>query len=124
MPPAKRRLLYVEGYADTRQAVAMLLRMMGYEVDTATGIKDGLTLARKGGYVLFLLAGILSDGWGLDLCKMIRRFDPATPILFFSALAYPHDRDAALEAGAQEYLIKPSDLERLESVISGLLAAE
>jgi hypothetical protein len=47
-------------------------------------------------------------GWGLDLCEMIRGFDTATPIIFFSALAYPYDCEAAIAAGAQEYLIKPN----------------
>ncbi len=97
--------------------------MIGYEVDTADSLVGGLELARKGGFDLYLLSGILSDGWGLDLCKLIRGFDPTTPVIFFSALAYQSDRDAAIAAGAQEYLIKPNDIERLEQVISNILGA-
>jgi OmpR-family two-component system manganese-sensing response regulator len=121
MQHVKRRLLYVEGYADTLLAISLRLRMAGFDVATAESIEGGLDLARAGGYDLYLLAGILSDGMGLELCKMIRGFDTRTPILFFSALAYPYDREAAIAAGAQEYLIKPNDLERLEQAIAKLL---
>jgi OmpR-family two-component system manganese-sensing response regulator len=121
MQPLKRRLLYVEGYADTLLAISLRLRMAGFDVVTAESIKGGLDLARMGGYDLYLLAGILSDGLGIDLCKLIRDFDTATPIIFFSALAYPYDREAAIAAGAQEYLIKPNDLEILEQAIAKLL---
>jgi OmpR-family two-component system manganese-sensing response regulator len=121
MQHVKRRLLYVEGYADTLMAISLRLRMAGFDVATAESIEGGFDLARMGGYDLYLLAGILSDGWGLDLCKMIRGFDATTPIIFFSALAYPNDRETAIAAGAQEYLIKPNDLERLEQVIAKLL---
>ena len=48
MQAVKPRILYVEGYADTLMAIALRLRMIGYEVDTADSLAGGLELARKG----------------------------------------------------------------------------
>lgn len=99
MEESKRRILYVEGWEDTMVAIAMRLRMSGFDVETASTMAEGLHLAKSRRYDLFLLAGILADALGLELCMNIREFDRQTPIVFFSVLAYKADRDAALGAG-------------------------
>jgi DNA-binding response OmpR family regulator len=121
MQEAKRRILYVEGWEDTLVATAMRLRMSGFEVETARTLAGGLELAKSAPYDIFLLSGILGDALGIELCKKIREFDPHTPILFFSVLAYKADREAALGAGAQEYLVKPNDIDLLEETIQRLI---
>ena len=121
MKEAPRRILYVEGWEDTLVAIAMRLRMIGFEVETARTLAEALELAKSARYDLFLLAGLLNDALGIELCKKIREFDHHTPILFFSVLAYKADREAALGAGAQEYLVKPNDIDRLEETIERLV---
>ena len=121
MEESKRRILYVEGWEDTLVAIAMRLRMSGFDVETASTLAEGLHLAKSRRYDLFLLAGILADALGLDLCMKIREFDRQTPIVFFSVLAYKADKDAALGAGAQAYLVKPNDIDGLEETIHRLL---
>jgi DNA-binding response OmpR family regulator len=63
----------------------------------------------------------LPDGSGLDLCKQIREFDKATPILFYSAAAYEMDRAEAIKSGAQAYLIKPSQPSELCQLVTSLI---
>ena len=121
MEETKRRILYVEGWEDTMVAITMRLGMSGFDVETARTMAEGLRLAKSRKYDLFLLAGILADALGLDLCMKIREFDRQTPIVFFSVLAYKTDKDAALDAGAQAYLVKPNDIDRLEETIHRLL---
>jgi DNA-binding response OmpR family regulator len=69
-----------------------------------------------------ILDNRLPDGKGTALCRQIRSFDHRTPIIFYSAAAYQSDIDQALAAGAQLYLTKPTDLERLSAALQQLLS--
>src|SRR5678810_251596 len=102
------RVLYVEDHEDTRELVTLVLEQKSYEIVTGSTIKSGVALARSQQFDLYLLDSWLPDGSGLELCRMIREFDKATPILFYSAAAYEIDRDLAIKSGAQAYLTKPS----------------
>jgi len=85
----------------------------GYEVATAGGYEEGLRLARAGGFDLILLDYRYADGTGEGLCRLIREFDPHTPILFFSGVD-PRLQREALSCGAQGFVLKPhfGDLQR------------
>jgi len=80
-----------------------------------------VALAGSQHFDLYLLDSWLPDGSGLDLCKQIREFDQATPIVFYSAAAYEIDRDQALLSGAQAYLVKPSQPSELCNVVTSLI---
>ncbi len=90
-------------------------------VVTGSTIESGVALAGSQEFDLYLLDSWLPDGSGLDLCKQIREFDKATPILFYSAAAYEIDRDKAMKSGAQAYLIKPSQPAELCNLVSTLI---
>src|SRR6185312_14400841 len=115
------RVLYIEDHEDTRELVTLVLSQKSYEVVTGSTIKSGVDLAGSQQFDLYLLDSWLPDGSGLDLCRQIREFDKATPIVFYSAAAYEIDRDQALNSGAQAYLIKPSHPSDLCSLISSLI---
>jgi len=117
----KGRILYIEDHVDTRELVTLVLRQSNYEVTVRGTLTDGLTVARDGGFDLFLLDSWLPDGSGLEFCKKIRQFDALTPILFYSAAAYETDRHEAIEAGAQGYLVKPTQNSELCELISVLI---
>jgi len=115
------RVLYIEDHEDTRELVTLVLEQRSYEVVTGATIETGLALARSQHFDLYLLDSWLPDGSGLDLCRRIREFDKATPILFYSAAAYEIDKDLALRSGAQAYLIKPSQPSELCSLVVSLI---
>jgi len=115
------RVLYIEDHEDTRELVTLVLEQRDYEVVTGSTIKNGIALARSQDFDLYLLDSWLPDGSGLDLCRQIREFDKATPILFYSAAAYEIDRDHALRCGAQAYLIKPSQPSELCNLVTALI---
>jgi two-component system, NtrC family, response regulator AtoC len=121
MQPTKRLILCVEDDDDTCSMLSALLGRAGYEVRTASGVADGLRLAEGGRFDLYILDNWFADGTGLDLCRRIREFDCATPILFFSGLAQESDRQIGLDAGAQGYLIKPNDLDKLVETVTRLI---
>jgi DNA-binding response OmpR family regulator len=114
-------ILYVEEHAESCELLALWLGAYGYELVTANTLSDGLRLAKSGTFGAYILSGKFIDGTGLDLCRQIRLFDQTTPIIFYSALARDSDLVAAVNAGAQVYLIKPNDFEQIEPTIRRLL---
>ena len=115
------RVLYIEDHDDTRELVTLVLEQKCYVVVTGSTIKSGVHLAHSQDFDLYLLDSWLPDGSGLDLCRQIREFDTATPIVFYSAAAYEMDRDEALNSGAQAYLVKPSHPGELCSLVTSLI---
>jgi len=117
------RVLYIEDHEDTRELVTLVLEQRSFEVVSGSTIKSGVALAGSQEFDLYLLDSWLPDGSGLDLCRQIREFDKATPILFYSAAAFEIDRDQAIKSGAQAYLIKPSQPSELCNLVTSLIAS-
>jgi two-component system, OmpR family, response regulator len=115
------RVLYIEDHEDTRELVTLVLEQRCVEVVTGSTIKSGVALAGSQRFDLYLLDSWLPDGSGLELCKRIREFDKATPIVFYSAAAFEIDRVEAIKSGAQAYLIKPSHPSELCSLVTSLI---
>ena len=122
-PDNTPRVLYIEDHEDTRELVTLVLEQRRYEVVTGTTIESGVALAGSQHFDLYLLDSWLPDGSGLDLCRQIREFDKATPILFYSAAAYEIDQAEAIESGAQAYLVKPSAPSELCHLVTSLISS-
>ncbi|PYS67643.1 MAG: hypothetical protein DMF69_22455 [Acidobacteria bacterium] len=101
--------------------VCLVLESNDFDVRTAGTLEDGIRLAQEEVFDLYLLDMWLPDGVGLELARIVRKSDCATPIVFFSAAAYESDHSDALAAGAQAYLIKPINPTELCDVISTLI---
>jgi DNA-binding response OmpR family regulator len=86
----------------------------------ASDFNEGLRLARQRYFDLYVLDNWLPDGSGACLCRVIREFDPNTPILFYSAVGYERDIQEALRSGAQCYLVKPISPDDLEQAVARL----
>jgi two-component system, OmpR family, response regulator len=116
----RKRILFVEDYEDEWEMVAY--RLQGYKLTFARDSNEGLRLARRRYFDLYILDNWLPDRSGVWLCRVIREFDPYTPIMFYSAAAYDRDIKEALRAGAQAYLVKPVLLEDLEQTVLRLIS--
>lgn len=116
-----RQVLFVEDTSDTRDLVEFSLKAEGFNVVTAQTADEGLAQARTQNFALILLDIGLPDKDGLELCREIRRFDQATPILFYTAFAELLDEQEAYKAGAQGCLRKPEDTARLGEVARKLV---
>jgi two-component system response regulator BaeR len=121
MQTRKRRVFCAEDHDDTRQLLSLLLGQSDYEVEAAKTVREGLRLARRKRFDLYLLSGLFPDGTGIEMCRHIRQFDPSTPILFYSAAAHETDRQSGLSAGAQGYIAKPGDIFELVNTITQLI---
>jgi len=122
MRASKPRIMYVEDDADTRELVLYVLAQEGYEVVIAENSEQATHLAQTASVDLYLIDNWMPGGSGIELCGWLRKFDNDTPILFFSGAAYEQDKRAALAAGAQGYLTKPADNEKLIEEVSRLIS--
>jgi DNA-binding response OmpR family regulator len=114
----RKRILLVEDREDEWDIVAF--KLQEYKLTFARDLDEGLQLARRRYFDLYILDNWLPDGSGVGLCRLIRRFDSRTPILFYSAAAYDRDIKEALRAGAQAYLVKPVILDDLAHEVARL----
>lgn len=121
MPSEKRRVLCAEPHEDTCMLIKLMLGRQGHEVVSAQTVHDCLELARRERFDLYMLDDDYVDGTSIELCRELRALTPETPILFFSSLAFPRDRERALEAGALAYLTKPNDIFEIVSTINSIL---
>ena len=116
-----RRVLCVEDDEDTCTMLRGLLGLIDCEVTTAATAAEASGLVARGRFDLYLLDNWLPGGSGVELCREIRRSDPSTPIVFYSGAGLDSEREEALAAGAQAYLVKPGDVSLLVETVRRLL---
>jgi len=121
MHPHKKRILCVEDDDETCLLITNLLRPINFEVTTVQSVNEALKKIESEKFDLYLLDNWLPGGSGVELCRMIRDEDAKTPIVFYSGAAYDSDKQEAKAAGAQVYLVKPTDISLLVTSIRELL---
>lgn len=121
MPPHSRRILCVDDDEDTCAMLCGLLGLIDCRVETAATAADALGLLARERFDLYLLDNWLPGGSGVELCREIRRTDPSTPVVFYSGAGLDSEREEALAAGAQVYLVKPGDAAALVETVRRLL---
>ena len=106
------RILVVEDEPRLLRNLSKALREEGYAVDTAESGDEGLHKAESYGYDLILLDVMLPrlDGW--EVLERLRKHQQ-TPVLMLTARDAPRDRVRGLDTGADDYLVKPFDLDEL-----------
>jgi two-component system phosphate regulon response regulator PhoB len=103
------RILVVDDEPDLLELVRFNLCQLGYEVETATGGREGLEKARRQRPDLVVLDVMLPDLPGTEVCRRLRS-DPdlaSLPILMLTARSEEIDRVVGLEVGADDYVTKP-----------------
>ncbi len=107
------RILAVEDDRYLLQAITGVLKEEGYQVDGVERGDDGLCLAEKGIYDLLVLDIMLPGVDGLTIIKQLRAKGILTPVLFLTAKDSVESRVEGLDAGADDYLVKPFAVEEL-----------
>src|SRR5258705_5934830 len=101
------KLLLIEDDESTAAHVVKGLGQHGHVVDRATNGRDGLFLAAGESYDVMIVDRMLPGLDGLGIVKTIRSAGVKTPVLFLTTLGGIDDRVAGLEAGGDDYLVKP-----------------
>lgn len=117
---ADMRILVVEDEPDLLSSLAQALREEGYAVDTAGDGEDGLFKAANWEYDSIVLDVMLPklDGW--ELLKRLRE-TKKTPVLMLTARDRSTDRVRGLDTGADDYVVKPFDLQELLARLRALI---
>jgi len=119
--PAGGRVLVVDDDPDVRASLQRALRYAGYSVSTAGHGADALAQLARAPADLIVLDVLMPMVDGMDTCRRLRERGDATPILLLTARASVDDRVTGLEAGADDYLVKPFALRELLARVRALL---
>jgi two-component system, OmpR family, response regulator MprA len=115
------RLLVVDDDTEIRDALARAFRLDGYQVRTASGGAAALEAVSADGPDVIVLDLMMPDVDGVEVCRRLRAADDHTPVLMLTARDAVGDRVAGLDAGADEYLVKPFALAELHARVRALL---
>lgn len=115
------RILLVEDSPKMAAALNQGLKSHGFAVDTAHTGFEGEDLAASGVYDAVILDLMLPDRDGIEVCRNLRRRGVNVKILMLTALSSTDDKVQGLDAGADDYLIKPFEFEELLARIRALL---
>lgn len=115
------QILLVDDEVELTAPLTRLLTREGYQVDIAHDGLEGSQLAAQQKYDLLILDWMLPHRSGLEICQELRSHGDTTPVLFLTAKDTIDDRVQGLDAGADDYLIKPFELRELLARVRALL---
>jgi two-component system OmpR family response regulator len=114
------KVLLIEDDQETSAYVARGLREQGHVVDLAATGRDGLFLATEGGHDILIVDRMLPGLDGIGLVQALRGTGVKAPVLFLTALGGVGDRVRGLDAGADDYLVKPFAFAELLARVNAL----
>ncbi len=106
-------ILLVEDEVKLARFIELELSSEGYQVSVAHDGMTGLTLARESSPELLILDWMLPGLSGLEICRRLRSTGNKVPVILLTARDEVSDRVAGLDAGADDYVVKPFSIEEL-----------
>lgn len=113
MGEGQKRILIVDDDDEIRELLEFDVRSSGYFVDTAKDGLEGLNKALNNTYDLILLDVMMPKMNGFDVCKNIRNAKLSIPILMLTAKGTIEDKTSGFDCGADDYLVKPFDVQEV-----------
>ena len=114
------KILIVEDQQNLARFIELELEHENYAVDIEYDGKPGLEKALTDDYDLILLDLMLPNINGLEICRQVRQ-NKSTPIIIITAKSDTYDKVAGLDYGADDYIVKPFDIEELLARIRAML---
>ena len=121
MPDTKGSLLVIDDEPEIRETLQSLLLTEGYSVESAASGEEGLQRAAEKPVDLILLDAALPDQAGLEVLRRIRSSDPAVAVVMITAYGSVEKAVEAIRLGANNYITKPWNNERLLAEIKSLI---
>ena len=117
----QKRLLVVDDDDEIRELLEFDLAHSGYSVDTAIDGMEGLNKAVSNYYDIVLLDVMMPKMNGFDVCKNLRKVKPDIPVLLLTAKGTINDKTQGFDCGADDYLVKPFDIQEVLLRVKALL---
>jgi CheY-like chemotaxis protein len=114
-------ILSVDYDSDNSEVLKLLLNQKGFMVEISETASEALALVRQKPFSLVLSEFRLPDMCGAEFCRKFREFDCQTPFVFFSASVEAKQKAQGLSVGAQAYLFKPNDIDKVAETIGSLI---
>jgi len=121
VPGMTSTILIAEDDRSVRESLNRILRFEGYETIAVEDGEAAVAALENGEIGLALLDWMMPKLDGLAVCRWLRRNNAATPVLMLTAKSETSDRVAGLDAGADDYLIKPYESDELLARVRALL---
>lgn len=115
------RLLIVDDDTEIRELLEFDLAQSGYAIDSASNGLDGLNKALNNNYDLVLLDVMMPKMNGYEVCHNIRKTKPHLPVLLLTAKGSIEDKTSGFDCGADDYLVKPFDIQEVLLRVRALL---
>ncbi|HEX4703934.1 MAG TPA: response regulator transcription factor [Pseudonocardiaceae bacterium] len=115
------RVLVVDDDEAVRRSLEHALHRDGYQVSMAADGTQALDQLSRAHHEVIVLDVLMPEPNGLEICRRLRRRGDQTPILMLTARDLVEDRVAGLDAGADDYLVKPFALDELRARLRALL---
>lgn len=116
----KPRIIVIDDDTAVTDLMSVLLTSQGFDVKISNSSPEGLEMIRNGHFDLVILDLMMPELDGWDVCKQVRTFSKI-PIIVLSALNDPTMVASVLDAGADDYLTKPTPSRIMVAHINGLL---
>lgn len=121
MAGVQKRILIVDDDDEIRELLEFDVAQSGYFVDTACNGMEGLNKALNNSYDLILLDVMMPKMNGFDVCRNIRQAKLSIPVLMLTAKGTIDDKTEGFDCGADDYLVKPFDIQEVLLRIKVLL---
>jgi len=119
--PTVRKILVIDDEASMRELLAIMLRKEGYGVEVAASRGMAAAVLDRGPVDMVITDVKLPDGDGIEILRHVKAASPETAVVVMTAYGSTETAVAALKLGAQDYLIKPFDVEELKIVVRNAL---
>ena len=113
MAEVQKRILIVDDDDEIRELLEFDIASSGYFVDSAKDGLEGLNKALNNAYDLILLDVMMPKMNGFEVCKNIRQAKLAVPVLMLTAKGTIDDKTSGFDCGADDYLVKPFDIQEV-----------